>query len=1264
TVTAVADPYITGTVADLNGGSLNPGDALEYTLVLTNNGSADTTGTVVTDPIPAGTTYVAGSITGTGADDSGLPNLVWNVGTLAAGGSASLTYRVTVNLAAGSGTMITNQAALTAAGGISLISDDPAVNDGIETGNDAGDPADDDPTIIGPVFLGDVLQVTVSTDAEAARRGEFVLYTVTLANPTSGDVASVDLSDLVPVGVKVMPGTLAIDGVPQTDPAPAIPLVIPVGTVLAGGGTRVLTYRAVITAGAPLGPIETMAFAQDAAAQALSPTAGHVLVVIEDAEFDLATLIGKVFDDKDGNGVQGIGERGIGGVMVAMEDGVYALTDGNGLYHIAAVRPGNRLVKIARHTLPPHETLTLPEAQTITVTPGLLVKANFGVRLRPPTLVRQGRPGTYGLAVQHEKVEAPAEIVGNLEDMTAVVNGVRARLPKSRVKMDVMSLERNLRLVNGRLERPAVFRLSYPKDRSVKEWTFEIFDAGLRRIRGFRGSDLKTGEVVWDGKDAGGALVKAGAIYQYQLTLEFTDGSLSKSPLRMFGVNRTQAIAFELTGASFDVDTARLRAEAGPILEKIVETLKRYPDEKVVVRGHTDNTGSRDWNRSLSEKRAGAVRDYLVLSGIPADRLVVEGRGSDQPVASNTTEAGRARNRRVEIKALLEETERARTGEVGSAGVERQVVVNGRNVPVEEDGTFRTTVDSLKDGGRVYVGIRTEDGGVAAATVKLPSIVILEPTTDVRLEIGKREDVIKLMQPRQTGGGLVYPTVKIPVSGRTEAGNQIFIDGSEVEVGRDGRFRTDLPLAVGENTFGIVAVSPNGYTSLVNLAVDLSGLDKNRDLVLVRKPVPQFSIELPGRGAVLSSPSLFVRGTAPKNATVTVNTWRLPVLPNGTFAGTVRLPEGPSILNVVVNMPNSTEGRVGVPIEVRSGYFFLVALGDATVNSISTEGRVPDSYADDLYVDGRLALYMKGRIQGKYLLTAGLDTGDGRLSDIGSRLNDRDNSQFYRNLDPDAFYPVYGDGSRTVKDTNSQGRFYVLFEAPSWDAQWGNYNSGITGNEFASFNRSLYGAKGTWHTLAKGKDGKPLGQAIVFMALPETRAAHDEFSGTGGSLYLLRNRDVVPGSEKVRLEVRDKITGIPVANVTRRNYVDYEIDYATGRILFREPVQSVTTTGTLISEGFLNGNPVSVVVDYEYRTAGVPTMDDTSYGARVKHALGGHLSVGATYVQEDRTSGTYTLSGGDVSVKVGDTGQISAEFSQSENQALARFISADGGLSF
>ncbi len=92
------------------------------------------------------------------------------------------------------------------------------------------------------------------------------------------------------------------------------------------------------------------------------------------------------------------------------------------------------------------------------------------------------------------------------------------------------------------------------------------------------------------------------------------------------------------------------------ILDGVAEFLKAYPKNKVMVRGHTDSTGTAALNQQLSEKRAGAVRSYLVgAQAIPAERISSEGAGPAEPVANNTSDAGRALNRRVDVNVLLGE---------------------------------------------------------------------------------------------------------------------------------------------------------------------------------------------------------------------------------------------------------------------------------------------------------------------------------------------------------------------------------------------------------------------------------------------------------------------------------------------------------------------------------------------------------------------------------------------------------------------------------
>jgi uncharacterized repeat protein (TIGR01451 family) len=105
---------ITKTARDVNGGRLEAGDAIEWTITVTNKAIVPTTHTVVTDTAPSQTTYVPGSIIGTGADASGAPNLVWNVGTLPVGGQVVLTFRSTVKAGLPAGTVIANQAGVVA----------------------------------------------------------------------------------------------------------------------------------------------------------------------------------------------------------------------------------------------------------------------------------------------------------------------------------------------------------------------------------------------------------------------------------------------------------------------------------------------------------------------------------------------------------------------------------------------------------------------------------------------------------------------------------------------------------------------------------------------------------------------------------------------------------------------------------------------------------------------------------------------------------------------------------------------------------------------------------------------------------------------------------------------------------------------------------------------------------------------------------------------------------------------------------------------
>ena len=108
----------------------------------------------------------------------------------------------------------------------------------------------------------------------------------------------------------------------------------------------------------------------------------------------------------------------------------------------------------------------------------------------------------------------------------------------------------------------------------------------------------------------------------------------------------------ELEGVHFDFDKATLKPEAMAILDEAAALLAKHERVVVEVAGHTDSMGSEEYNQKLSQRRAKAVQDYLVESGVRASRLTAKGYGESMPVASNDTEEGRAENRRVELIVL------------------------------------------------------------------------------------------------------------------------------------------------------------------------------------------------------------------------------------------------------------------------------------------------------------------------------------------------------------------------------------------------------------------------------------------------------------------------------------------------------------------------------------------------------------------------------------------------------------------------------------
>jgi OOP family OmpA-OmpF porin len=142
----------------------------------------------------------------------------------------------------------------------------------------------------------------------------------------------------------------------------------------------------------------------------------------------------------------------------------------------------------------------------------------------------------------------------------------------------------------------------------------------------------------------GGVLVDASNLYKNPGAMQrFVNGVFCA------GVAAPVEQKIVLRGIQFDVDKSNIKPEYEPILDEAVSQLKAKPDVRVVINGHTDSSGTAQYNQKLSERRAMSVLDYFVSNGISTSRLRAVGHGFDDPIATNKTAEGRALNRRVEL---------------------------------------------------------------------------------------------------------------------------------------------------------------------------------------------------------------------------------------------------------------------------------------------------------------------------------------------------------------------------------------------------------------------------------------------------------------------------------------------------------------------------------------------------------------------------------------------------------------------------------------
>lgn len=633
----------------------------------------------------------------------------------------------------------------------------------------------------------------------------------------------------------------------------------------------------------------------------------------------------------------------------------------------------------------------------------------------------------------------------------------------------------------------------------------------------------------------------------------------------------------------------------------------------------------------------------------PAYTLKIISYGEGESTVANPTKDSLQNNRRVDVTFQ---------------GVSLDVPATAAQAPAG-DGKIWLTQDPLSIDRRLDI--------TAASRIKIANGILPEP---IRLNVFSNyasyikdwnvmfyaADDVELTDPLATvkGSKLGYDSIL--------EWNGVLDDGTSVDAGdelvyvlrvfdADGHIDETFPQSVsidGAKRF----LTDTHEPTLTDLALEA----RKKRSTLARQEIPIRGSRVRVYGRDLGD----IRSVSINNETITLDAEK-------NFATEYILPDGQHDFTVVVTDSSGQSYNKDLDVDLNDRYMFLVGLADITVSKNTVSGGInpldvedATRYGGDIFVDGRLAFYLKGKVKGKYLLTAQLDTDHQEIDEIFNGLNRKDPRSVFRRLDPEQYYPVYGDDSTLIKDTDSQGKLYVRVDWDQSRALWGNFNSGVTGTELARFNRSLYGAQLISRSNSRVESGDHKSALNIFASEAQSVGRHNELRGTGGSLYYLSDQDIVVGSEKIAVEVRDSETGRVINRKALVEGQDYEVDHIQGRIILNQPLLTVgnEVAPSIIKDTPLDGNDIWLVADYEY----VPDSfdaDQATYGARGKHWLNDKLAIGGTWVLENRQGNDREVRGVDATLFASKSSWVKAEYAQSTAaQTTGSFTSDDGGLNF
>ncbi len=325
--------------------------------------------------------------------------------------------------------------------------------------------------------------------------------------------------------------------------------------------------------------------------------------------------------------------------------------------------------------------------------------------------------------------------------------------------------------------------------------------------------------------------------------------------------------------------------------------------------------------------------------------------------------------------------------------------------------------------------------------------------------------------------------------------------------------------------------------------------------------------------------------------------------------------------------------RIETWLEPGNRPWTVVGFAAGTVGFNTLKGRLEGLNEPEHWLsDARVALYAKGRIKGKWLLTLAYDSD-----------KNADESRFGGVIDPQSYYTIYADRSERRYDAASVRKLYVRLERPQFYALFGDFETGMIEPQLTRYVRSFNGVKAQYRSEHVA--------ATAFAADTPYRHRREEIQGNGLSgPYQLGARDILPNSERITIEVRDRLRSERIVETrTLTRHIDYDIDYVGGLLRFREPVLS---RSSLL-------DPQVIVADYE--VDGVAQRVTNAGGRATWTNTAKTLVVGSSVIHDETDTTKTNVGGIDVKYTPNAATEIRAEFARSDTSARGTATTSSGG---